>query len=80
MALVDVIDFFNLKRFFENADQDPIKSPLSIAMGNNRCVEIILNYMSKIKADASKKLMHVLPKLTDYKNFLIYFEKLPLQT
>lgn len=72
---VDVLGVFN-----NDKDDEGIESPLSIAIeiGNNRCVEIILNYMSKIETNASRKFMSVMPLLTDYQSFLTYIQKLPL--
>ena len=60
--------------FGKDLSDEGIESPLSIAIeiGNNRCVEIILEYMSKIETNASRKFMSVMPLLTDYQSFLTY--------
>ena len=57
-------------------------SPLSLALkeGNNRCVEIILSFMSKIDYNASSKFIDEMPSLTDYNSFCTYLTELPMQT
>lgn len=61
MKKMSKVDFLNILNK-DNSDEN-IESPLSIALevGNNRCVEIILNYMSKIETNASRKFMSVMP-------------------
>ena len=57
-------------------------SPLSLALkeGNNRCVEIILSFMSKIDYNASSKFIEEMPHLIDYNSFSTYLTELPMQT
>lgn len=72
---VDVMGVFEDKNVLHQT-----VSPLSLALkeGNNRCVEIILSFMSKIDYNASSKFIDEMPQLTDYNSFGTYLTELPM--
>ena len=57
-------------------------TPLYMAVreNNNRCVDLILSYMTKIKFNSSRNFMNIFPSLVNYQNFIGYLENLPMQT
>ena len=59
-----------------------MNSPLHIAVreGNNLSVEVLLEYMTLIHYNCSKKFKSVLKDLVEYKSFLGYLENLPYAT
>ena len=74
---VDVLNVFG-----KDESEAVTISPLSLALkeGNNRCVEIILSFMSKIRYNASQKFVSEMPELTDYSSFMTYLQELPIQS
>lgn len=79
-SMKNKVDVLNLMG--NNVKTHQTVSPLSLALseGNNRCVEIILSFMSKIDYNASSKFIHQMPNLTDYNSFMTYLTELPMQT
>jgi len=59
-----------------------IKTALKIALdsGDNRIVDIILQYMAKVEFNSSKNFAYLFPKLLEYNSFQLYLENLPVQT
>jgi hypothetical protein len=57
-------------------------SPLHIAVyeGNNRSVDILLNYMTIIDSNASNFYRSILPELVEFSAFIIYLKSLPVRT
>jgi hypothetical protein len=57
-------------------------TPLHLAFreGNNRSINIILRYMSKIKYNASETIRDILPELVEHNEFGIYMQNLPFKT
>jgi len=53
---------------------------MALVQKNNRAVKILLQYMSKIKYNASETFKDILPDLIDFDGFLDYMEELPFQT
>ena len=76
--------FGNLKSKMvgEEKSLEIIKSALheSFRDGNNRVVDIIMNYMAKIKINNSEIFKDVLCETTDLTSFGMYLENLETQT
>ena len=47
---------------------------------NNRCINILLRYMSYIEHDFSQKIKDIFPELIDKPEFFYYLNTLPMQT
>mmetsp|Transcript_18470 Transcript_18470/g.28333 ORF Transcript_18470/g.28333 Transcript_18470/m.28333 type:complete len:289 (-) Transcript_18470:1329-2195(-) len=52
----------------------------ALRFGNNRSVDIILGFMSKIPVNASSNFKNIMGELIEYKSFVPYLEQLPTQT
>ena len=46
--------------------------------GNNRSIEIILKFLSKIPFNSSKNIADILPDLVEFKNLQTYLARLPV--
>lgn len=67
----------------QDEQKEPLKiTPLHIAFkeGNNRCINLILQYMSKIDQNCSETIKDILPKLVECDDFCMYMKELPFQT
>ena len=53
---------------------------MAVKENNNRSVDIILSYMTKIDFNSSRNFMNVFPNLINYRNFKEYLANLPKQT
>jgi hypothetical protein len=55
-------------------------SPLHMAVfeGNNRSVDILLNYMTIIDSNASNFFRSILPDLVEFSAFIVYLKSLPV--
>jgi len=53
---------------------------MAVKEGNNRSVDIILNYTSMIKTNSSRNIMPVFGQLVNYNKFIKYLIDLPVQT
>ena len=53
---------------------------MALTSGNNRSVECILHFLSKSNQKSSRNFMTIMSQLVLYKNFLPFFENLPVQT
>lgn len=51
---------------------------MALGSGNNRSVELILYFCSKAYQTSSRNFMTIMSQLVLYKNFLPYFESLPI--
>lgn len=57
-------------------------SPLHIAVreGNNKSVDIILHFMSKVQVKASRKYRDILHRLVQFQNMKSYISSIPKST
>lgn len=53
---------------------------MAVVEGNNRSVDILLNYMTIIDSNASNFFRSILPDLVEFSAFIIYLKSLPVQT
>lgn len=53
---------------------------MALTSGNNRSVECILHFLSQSNQKSSRNFMTIMSQLVLYKNFLPFFENLPVQT
>lgn len=53
---------------------------MAVCEGNNKCVNIILHYMSQTKFINSQNISEIFYLLVEYKSFLPFFEKIPIKT
>lgn len=51
---------------------------LALRAGNNRSIEIILNFLSKIPYNSSKNICDVMHELVEFKNLQTYLARLPV--
>ena len=51
---------------------------MAVKDGNNRSVDIILNYTSLIKTNSSRNIMPVFGQLVNYNKFIKYLTDLPV--
>ena len=47
---------------------------------NNKNVELILGYLSRVKQDASLNFMNIYDKMIDYKNFIQFLDHMAVQS
>ena len=50
---------------------------MAVREGNNKSVDIILNFMSKIDVNASRMFRDILHKLVQYQNMKNYISSMP---
>jgi len=53
---------------------------MAIEVGNNKSVDIILGYMSKIETNGSRMFRDIFHKLISFQNMKLYIDGLPAQT
>ena len=75
--------------FIKPDPSDPTKSvlvpagsntPLFMAVleNNNRAVDILLTYMTKIRFNSSRNFMNIFPVMVNYSKFVDYLANLPV--
>lgn len=79
--MIELLHYMQVENDGEKGEQKFV-SPLHLALksGNNRSVEIVLDFMSKIEQDASSNFSPLFHNLTNFKSFYVYLEQLPTQT
>jgi phospholipase C len=49
----------------------------AIQVGNQKCVDTLLEYLSKIDSNGSKNISHIMTEMSETHSFAAYFGQLP---
>lgn len=80
----ELLDLLAVDQHYFNSETKSLKiiTPLNkaLAAGNNRIINLILHYLSKMKKDTSTKHREIFDKLIEHSAFKEYLASLPIQT
>jgi len=78
--LLEIINYINV--YYDEDNQPATNSCLhkAVADGNQRSIDILLVFLSKIPLDTSRSYMSIMPHLIDQLKFFDYYENLAQRT